>query len=186
MNISKRNFSSLLRYPGGKTRAREILYNVYQEYFLDKNFDTVYSVFFGGGSFELFLNKEPFYMKVVANDKLYELINFWKNVQSNSEELYKIVKNLKNVYKIIKQDTWDYSKILNSLKPDYFVHGDDWKEGVQKKTREKVIEVLKEWGGKLVEFSYTDGISSSQLKEAISNIGTTPNIRLSMLSRLLQ
>jgi len=97
-----------------------------------------------------------------------------------------VVSNIKGVDKVIPQNKLDYSENLRALRPHIVVHGDDWKEGVQKKTREKVIEVLKEWGGKLVEFSYTDGISSSQLKEAISNIGTTPNIRLSMLRRLLQ
>ena len=97
-----------------------------------------------------------------------------------------VVSNIKGVDKVIPQNTLDYSENLRALRPHIVVHGDDWKEGVQKKTREKVIEVLKEWGGKLVEFSYTDGISSSQLKEVISNIGTTPNIRLSMLRRLLQ
>ena len=56
-------------------------------------------------------------------------------------ERYKIVKSLKNVSKIIKQDTWDYSKTINSLKPNYLVHGDDWKQGVQKKTRQNVIQL---------------------------------------------
>ena len=41
------------------------------------------------------------------------------------------------------QDTWDYSKNLNKLKPDYVVHGDDWKKGVQKGIRDKVIKTLK-------------------------------------------
>ena len=58
-------------------------------------------------------------------------------------ERYKIVKSLKDVNQIIKQDTWDYSYVLNTLKPDYFIHGDDWKRGIQKKTRKKVISILK-------------------------------------------
>ena len=45
------------------------------------------------------------------------------------------------------------------------VHGDDWKIGVQKEVREKVIETLKTWGGKLVELG-TPGISSTNLIEA--------------------
>ena len=72
-----------------------------------------------------------------------------------------------------------------ALKPDYVVHGDDWKEGVQKKTREKIIEILKLWDGKLIEIPYTKGISSTKLNNAIKDIGTTPNIRLNLLRRLL-
>ena len=41
---------SVLRYPGGKYRARKILYNEMPE-----NVDTVLSPFLGGGSFELYL-----------------------------------------------------------------------------------------------------------------------------------
>ena len=44
------------------------------------------------------------------------------------------------------------------LKPDYVVHGDDWKKGVQSKTRKQVISTLKKWGGKLIEPKYTKKI----------------------------
>ena len=64
----------------------------------------------------------------------------------NYEERYKIVKSLKNVEKIIKQNKWDYSEIIENLKPDFFVHGDDWKKG-SKKTRENVIKLLKKNNG---------------------------------------
>ena len=96
-----------------------------------------------------------------------------------------VIENIKNVDEVIPQDELDYSNNLRNIKPDFVVHGDDWKEGVQKKVREKVIDVLSEWGGKLVEFPYTGGISSSQLHESIKEVGTTPNIRLSMLRRLI-
>ena len=45
--------------------------------------------------------------------------------------------------------------VINDLKPDYVVHGDDWKEGVQKPIRDEVIELLKSYGGELVEFPYS-------------------------------
>ena len=44
-----------------------------------------------------------------------------------------VLKNIKYVNKVIPQDTLDYTKNLNKLKPDYVVHGDDWKKGIQKK-----------------------------------------------------
>ena len=86
------------------------------------------------------INRAKKYGKVVIGLLSDNAMAEYKNIPSlEYEERYKIVKNLKNVHKIIKQDTWDYSKVLNSLKPDYFVHGDDWKKGIQKKTRQKVI-----------------------------------------------
>ena len=46
-----------------------------------------------------------------------------------------VLKNIKFVKKVVPQDTLDYTKNLSLLKPDYVVHGDDWKSGIQKKTR---------------------------------------------------
>ena len=101
------------------------------------------------------------------------------------EQRKMIVENLKGVSKVIPQESLDYVPNLKEIKPDYVVHGDDWKEGVQKKTRQRVIDVLKEWGGELIEPSYTPGISSTKLNNALKDVGTTPEIRLKRLHRLL-
>ena len=101
------------------------------------------------------------------------------------EQRSMIVSSLKQVQNVIPQNTLNYTENLKSLKPDYVVHGDDWKEGVQRETRQAVIDTLTEWGGQLVEISYTAGISSTQLNKAIKAVGTTPQIRLASLRRLL-
>jgi phosphoenolpyruvate phosphomutase / 2-hydroxyethylphosphonate cytidylyltransferase len=97
-----------------------------------------------------------------------------------------IVENLKNVDKVIPQHTLDYVPNLIDEKPDYVVHGDDWKEGTQKETRQAVVEALKVWGGKVIDIPYTEGISSTKLNEKIKSIGTTPEIRMKRLRRLIQ
>ena len=131
------------------------------------------------------INRAKKYGKVVIGLLSDQAVAEYKNIPSlEYEERYKIVKNLKNVHKIIKQDTWDYSKILNSLKPDYFVHGDDWKKGIQKKTRQKVIGLLKKNKGKLIEIPYTKNISSSSIKSDLIN-HLTPTSRVSILKRLI-
>mgnify|MGYP003644458508 CR=1 FL=1 len=96
-----------------------------------------------------------------------------------------IVESLKGVAKVIPQETLDYTTNLTELKPDFVVHGDDWKEGVQARTRQSVINTLSQWGGELVEVGYTPGISSTQLNASIREIGTTPDIRLRRLRRLI-
>jgi phosphoenolpyruvate mutase len=103
----------------------------------------------------------------------------------NFNERYKIVKNLKNVNKIVTQDTWDFSEVINKLKPNYILHGDDWKKGIQAKQREKVIKILKKNNGRLIEIPYTKNISSSNIKASlISHL--TPTSRVSNLRRLLE
>ena len=96
-----------------------------------------------------------------------------------------IVENLKGVNNVIPQFQLDYRPNLRKLKPDYVVHGDDWREGPQKRTRQQVIETLKEWGGKLVEVPYTRGISSTKLNGVMREVGVTPDIRLKRLRRLI-
>ncbi len=97
-----------------------------------------------------------------------------------------VIENIKGVGRVVPQTTLDYVPNLETLKPDYVVHGDDWKDGVQKKTRQRVIDALAQWGGELVEVPYTKGISSSQLHGAMREVGTTPEIRRRTLRRLLQ
>ena len=96
-----------------------------------------------------------------------------------------IVENIKGVKQVIPQETLDYVPNLQMLRPDYVVHGDDWRTGVQKEVRARVIELLGQWGGRLVEPEYTAGISSTQLNRATREIGTTPDVRLRRLRRLL-
>jgi len=102
------------------------------------------------------------------------------------EQRKMIVENLKGVDKVIPQDTLDYVPNLMSVKPDFVVHGDDWKEGIQQETRQRVIDTIKEWDGKVIDVPYTQGISSSKLNEKVKSIGTTPEIRMKRLRRLIQ
>lgn len=96
-----------------------------------------------------------------------------------------IVENIKGVKSIIIQDQYDYEPILREIKPDYVVHGDDWKTGKQSFMRKKVIKVLKDWGGELVEPKYTKGISSSALSDEITKNGITTDARRKLLRRML-
>lgn len=102
------------------------------------------------------------------------------------EQRQQVIENIKGVSKVIPQTTLDYVPNLETLKPDYVVHGDDWKNGVQKQTRQRVIDTLAQWGGELVEVPYTKGISSTQLNKALKEIGTTPELRLKSLRRMLK
>ena len=96
-----------------------------------------------------------------------------------------LVKNLKYVSKVVPQTTDDYINNLNKIKPDYLVHGDDWKYDNRKRIRTKVIKTLKKWSGKLIEPRYTKNISSSKIKNKILEIATLPENRISRLKRLM-
>ena len=92
----------------------------------------------------------------------------YKNIPYLDYEKRKlVVENIRYVKKVIPQKTLDYVENLNSIKPDYVIHGDDWKSGVQKKTRDRVIKALKKWSGKLIEVRYTKNISSTLIKKIL-------------------
>jgi phosphoenolpyruvate phosphomutase / 2-hydroxyethylphosphonate cytidylyltransferase len=95
-----------------------------------------------------------------------------------------VLKNIKFVKKVIPQETLDYSENLNLIRPNYVVHGNDWKSGIQKETRAKVVKEIKKWGGKLIEPTYTKNISSTLIKKKISDIVPVEN-RVSRLKRLI-
>ena len=98
---------------------------------------------------------------------------------------FQIINSIKGVAHVIPQATLDYVPNLIKLKPDFVVHGDDWQTGIQQKIRQQVIDTLAAWGGKLIEVPYTQGISSTILNQRIKEIGTTPEIRMRRLRRLL-
>jgi len=97
-----------------------------------------------------------------------------------------VVENMRYVKEVIPQNTLSYVDNLNLLKPDYVIHGDDWKEGIQKKTRLDVIKTLKKWNGKLIEPKYTKNISSTLIKNRILEINSSPENRVSRLKRLIK
>lgn len=97
----------------------------------------------------------------------------------------RVVESMSAVHRVVPQETLDYVPNLLRIRPDFVVHGDDWRTGIQRQTRQRVIETLAEWNGELVEVAYTEGISSTQLNAALKQVGTTPSVRMRRLQRLI-
>ncbi|MFW6389584.1 MAG: phosphoenolpyruvate mutase [Halanaerobiales bacterium] len=116
--------------------------------------------------------------EAVADYERFPLLNF--------KERKTIIENIKGVKKVVKQEELDYVANLRKIKPDYVVHGDDWKEGIQKSIRKRVIETLKEWDGELIEIEYTEGVAFDQLDERLDKLGTTPDRRRMKLRKLIE
>ena len=123
--------------------------------------------------------------KVVAGLLTDQAIASYKTIPTlNYKQREIILKNIKQISKVMPQHTLDYRSNLNIIKPHFVLHGDDWRTGVQKETRAQVIVALRKWGGKLIELKYSKGISSSLIKSKVMNL-TTPTNRVSILKRLL-
>ena len=114
----------------------------------------------------------------ISNHKRLPLLNF--------SQRKKILENISGVTKVIAQNEWEYSKNILKLKPDYMVHGDDWKLGKDKSLRLNTIKALKKIGGKLIEIPHTKNISSNFLKEQMYLESTVPSSRQAVLKRLIE
>ena len=79
----------------------------------------------------------------------------------------KILSQIKCIDKIIPLDGLKYVEYSKFYKFDYFVHGTDWKKNIQSNVRLRLIKTMKKWSGKVLEFPYTKGISSSKLKKLL-------------------
>lgn len=99
---------SPLRYPGGKTRACKIIDNVILQHFDITCFDTIISPFFGGGSFEFYLQNK-YGLKLIVNDKFTPLYNFWKQVKINKNIL---CEELRKITTVSKEQFTDYRNTI--------------------------------------------------------------------------
>ncbi len=114
--------------------------------------------------------------EAIASYKRYPLISL--------ESRMEMFRNLRGVSNVVVQESLDYTRILSELKPDYVVHGDEWRIGFQAGIRQKVIEKLKEWQGELIEFPYSPIPTETQPK--LDKALYMPEYRRSRLKKLLE
>ena len=115
--------------------------------------------------------------EAVSSFKRYPLIPF--------AERKALFENLAGVERVVAQDTLSYAKNLRLLKPNYVVHGNDWCEGFQKPIRQEVCDVLAEYGGKLVEYPYSNNPMYKELDANHRAELSMPDIRRSRLRKLI-
>lgn len=80
------------------------------------------------------------------------------------EQRKTVLESIKYVDEIVPQMTKDYDDNLRRIKPDFMIHGKDWREGPLSEVREKAIAAMSEWGGQVIEPDYTKGVSSSMIR----------------------
>lgn len=115
--------------------------------------------------------------EAVASYKRFPLMPF--------DERKALFENISGVDRVVEQKTISYAEILAELRPNYVVHGDDWREGFQKPVRDEVIRILDEYGGKLVEFPYSSDLKYKEIESASRTQLGTPDMRRGRLRKLL-
>lgn len=93
--------------------------------------------------------------------------------------------NVAGVYKVVDQDTLSYADNLKKYKPTYVVHGDDWCAGFQKPIRDEVVTLLASYGGRLVEYPYSNDPKYKDIDARTRSDLAMPDIRRGRLKRVL-
>ncbi|AQP46226.1 phosphoenolpyruvate mutase [Tessaracoccus aquimaris] len=96
-----------------------------------------------------------------------------------------LVSSMRSVARVVEQDSLSYADNLRQLRPDYVVHGDDWRTGKQSLVRAEVLSVLAEYGGELVEVPYTSGVSGTEVERGLRPLMNTADRRRGKLRQLL-
>ena len=78
-----------------------------------------------------------------------------------------VLESVKYVDEVVCQETKDYADNLRRYRPDYMVHGTDWRVGPLAQVRQKAIDLMAEWGGEVIEPEYTQGVSSTEFKRKV-------------------
>ena len=94
--------------------------------------------------------------------------------------------NVSGVYKVIDQNTLSYRENLEKYHPDIVVHGDDWCTGFQRPIRDEVKEILSSYGGKLVEYPYSNDQKYRDIDARTRADLAMPDIRRGRLKRVLE
>jgi len=115
--------------------------------------------------------------EVIARHKRVPLLNF--------EARQKILENIVGVHAVVPQEDWSYVNNIRNLKPDYFIHGDDWLEGPLAPIRKMAIAELATYGGELIEIPYTKNVSSTDLADKKSSFGVSAEERTNSLKNIL-
>ena len=102
------------------------------------------------------------------------------------EERKRIVEETGLVSEVIIQDEIMYDKVIETVKPDYVIHGDNWCTGPESAIRANVVENLQKHGGELIEVSYTYNENVKKIDDNIKEKLAMPEFRRKRLRQLLE
>lgn len=101
------------------------------------------------------------------------------------EERSALFANIAGVWKVVPQTTLSYRENIEKYHPDIVVHGDDWRQGVQKPVRDEVVSLLAEYGGRLLEFPYAEDVQYQALERRLEREMSLPDWRRSRLRKAI-
>lgn len=114
------------------------------------------------------------------------MVRFNKFPTVSLEERIDMIKNIEGISKVIVQKDIRYNAVIQELKPDYVIHGDNWKIGPMKAIRNNVEGLLKEYGGQIIDVPYTYNDNVKRTDDCVKEKLAMPEYRRKRLKQLLK
>ena len=115
-----------------------------------------------------------------------EMIRCTKFPTTTLEERISLYKSIDGVDEVIIQDNMRYDDVIEKLKPDYVIHGDNWKTGPEKSIRDHVEELIAPYGGQVIDVPYTYNENVKKVDDRLREKLAMPEYRRKRLRQLLE
>ena len=113
------------------------------------------------------------------------LIRYNKFPTISQDERIKLYRAIDGVEEVVIQNDMRYDDVITLIRPDYVVHGDNWKEGPEKAIRDHVAELLGAYGGELVDVPYTYNEKVKKIDMQLREKLSMPEYRRKRLRQLI-
>ena len=113
------------------------------------------------------------------------LIRYNRFPTISQEERVRLYRSLEGVDSVVIQDDMLYEDVLSLIRPDYVIHGDNWKAGPESAIRAQVKQKLEAMGGTLIEVSYTDNEQVRKIDRQLREKLAMPEYRRRRLRQLI-
>ena len=114
------------------------------------------------------------------------LIRYNRFPTISQEDRVKLYRTLEGVDEVVIQDDMLYDDVITLIQPDYVVHGDNWKEGPECAIRKHVEELVKSYGGELVDIPYTYNEKVKKIDLQLREKLAMPEYRRKRLRQLIE
>lgn len=115
-----------------------------------------------------------------------EMIRCTKFPTTTEEERMALYRSLEGVDEVILQDSMLYDDIIDTIHPDFVIHGDNWKEGVEKIVRDHVERLVTPYGGQIIDVPYTYSESVKKVDQRLREKLSMPEYRRKRLRQLIE
>jgi phosphoenolpyruvate mutase len=102
------------------------------------------------------------------------------------QERCRMIQELDGISQVVVQKDIMYDNIIHELRPDYVIHGDNWKEGPMKAIRDNVVKLLASYGGELIDIPYTYSENVRRLDAKMKEKLSMPEYRRKRLKQLIK